>query len=148
MLAPPQASAAARDPGRHFAYGVDDLLEYPLRDLEPRIWWALSIHSADNQHDKPIVLSFRRREQISRDVLWSVFEKVTQSNARYQVRDTLTFNVNSVTRVVRELRSTDAIHRAMPCKLFSHASRTTLGSPAMSVTGILGTSLATKITNI
>jgi len=69
---------------------------------------------------------------------------VTQSNARYQARDTLTFNVNYVRRVVREVRSTDAMHRAMPAQLFPHASWTTLGSPAMSVTDILGTSLTMK----
>jgi hypothetical protein len=41
-------------------------------------------------------LSFRRRDQISRDVRWSVFDKVTQSNARYQALDTLTFHIHSV----------------------------------------------------
>jgi hypothetical protein len=53
-----------------------------------------------------------------------------------------------VTRVVREVRSTGAMHRAMPAQLFPSASQTTLGSPAMSVTDILGTSLAMRITNI
>ena len=35
-------------------------------------------------------------DQISLDILCSVFEKVTQSNARYQALDTLTFHVHSV----------------------------------------------------
>ena len=55
---------------------------------------GISIHNANHQPDRPIGLSFRR-DQISRDVLWSVFE-VTQSNARYQALDTLTFYVHSV----------------------------------------------------
>jgi hypothetical protein len=40
-------------------------------------------------------MSFRRRDQISRDMLWSVFEKVTQSKAGYQALDTFTFHVHS-----------------------------------------------------
>jgi hypothetical protein len=77
MTAPPSASAAIQDPARHFAEIVDELFEYSLRDLDPSDVLGISIHNADNQQDKPIGLSFRRRDQISRDVLWSVLE-VTQ----------------------------------------------------------------------
>ena len=72
------------------------LFEYSLRDLQPSDMVGISIHNADNQQDRTIGLSFRRRDQISRDVLWSVFEEVSQSNARYQALDTLTFQVHSV----------------------------------------------------
>ena len=75
---------------------MDALFEYSLRDLLPSDMVGISIHNADNQQDRPIGLSFRRRNQISRDVLWSVFEKVTQSNARYQAVDTLTLHVHSI----------------------------------------------------
>ena len=85
-----------RDPVRHFATSVDELFEYSLRDLAPCDMVGISIHNADNQQDKPIGLSFRRRDHISQQVLWSVFEKVTQSKARYQALDTLTFYVHSV----------------------------------------------------
>jgi len=95
MLAPP-VSRAARDPARRFANCVDERFEYALRDLKPGDIVGISIHNADNQQDKPIGLSFRRRDQISRDVLWSVFEKVTQLNARYQAPHTLNFYVHSV----------------------------------------------------
>jgi hypothetical protein len=78
MLAPPSASAAAQDPTRHFANSVDELFEYSLRDLDPSDMVGISIHNANNQQDRPVGLSFRRRYQISRDVLWSVFDKVTQ----------------------------------------------------------------------
>jgi hypothetical protein len=95
MLAPPPGSAATRYSDRYFANGMDELFEYLLRDLEPSDMVSISIHNADNQQDKPIGLSFRRMDDISRDVLWSVFE-VTQSNFRYQALDTFTFNVNFV----------------------------------------------------
>jgi hypothetical protein len=83
----------ARDPAQHFASSVDEVFEYSLRDLAPNDMVGISIHNADNQQDRPIGLSFRRRDQISRQVLWSVFEKVTQSN---QALDTPTFHIHSV----------------------------------------------------
>jgi hypothetical protein len=57
---------------------------------------GISIHNTNNQQVTPVGLSFRRRDQISRDVLCSVFDNVTQSNARYLALDTLTFHVHSV----------------------------------------------------
>jgi hypothetical protein len=92
VTAPPWTSTAAR----HFADSVDEVFEYSLRDLQPGDMVGISIHNADNQQDRPVGLSFRRRDQISREVLWSVFEKVTQSNAQYRALDTLTFHVRSV----------------------------------------------------
>jgi len=76
---------------RYFADSVDELFEYSLRDLDPSDMVGISIHNATNRQDRPIGLGFRR-DQISRDVLWSVFDKVIQSNARYQALDTLTFH--------------------------------------------------------
>jgi hypothetical protein len=92
LTAPPSTSTAAR----HFADSVDEVFEYSLRDLQPDDMVGISIHNADNQQDRPVGLSFRRRDQISREVLWSVFENVTQSNAQYRALDTLTFHVHSV----------------------------------------------------
>jgi hypothetical protein len=57
---------------------------------------GVSIYNADSLQDRPLGLSFRRRNQISREVLWSVFEKVTQSNADFEALDTLSFHVHSV----------------------------------------------------
>jgi len=96
LTAPPPTSTVAH----YFVDSVDALFEYYLRDLQPSDMVGISIHNADNQQARPVGLSFRRRYQISRDVLWSVFEKVTQSNARYQALDTLTFHVHSVEMTV------------------------------------------------
>ena len=57
---------------------------------------GIAIHNESNQNDKPIGISFRRRDQISVDAIWSVFEKVTQSNARFNALDTLTVVLHSV----------------------------------------------------
>ena len=49
-----------------------------------------------NQNDKAIGISFRRKDQLSGDVIWSVFEKVSQSNSRFNALDTLVVTVHSV----------------------------------------------------
>jgi len=46
--------------------------------------------------DRAIGISFRRRDQITGDVIWSVFENVAQSNARFNALDTLVMTVHSV----------------------------------------------------
>ena len=84
------------NPAEYFASSVDELFEYALSDLNAGDMVGISIHNEDNHNDRPIGLSFRRRDQISREVLWSVFERVTQSNARFNALDTLTFTVDSV----------------------------------------------------
>jgi hypothetical protein len=57
---------------------------------------GISFHNVDNQQDRQIWLSFRRRDQISRGDLWSVFDKVPQSNVGYLALDALTFHVHLV----------------------------------------------------
>jgi len=49
-----------------------------------------------NQNDKPIGMSFRRKDQLSADVIWSVFEKVSQLNSRFDALDTLVVSMHSV----------------------------------------------------
>ena len=43
---------------------------------------GITIHKEVNESDKPIGFSFRRKDQLSPDLIWSVFEKVSQSNAK------------------------------------------------------------------
>jgi hypothetical protein len=81
---------------RYFAESVDELFEYALRNLQPGDTVGVSIHNANSLQDRPLGLSFRRRDHISREFLWSVFEKVTQSIADFEALDTLMFHVHSV----------------------------------------------------
>lgn len=41
-------------------------------------------------------ISFRRKDELSGDVIWCVFEKVAHSNSRLNALDTLTLVVHSV----------------------------------------------------
>ena len=57
---------------------------------------GLTIRNQVNEQDKPIGFSFRRKDQMSEEVIWSVFEKVVQSNARFNALDSLVVVVHRV----------------------------------------------------
>ena len=44
---------------------------------------GITIQNCVNQNDKPIGMKLRRKDQVSGDVIWSVFERVSQSNSRF-----------------------------------------------------------------
>ena len=57
---------------------------------------GITIQNRVNQNDKPIGTSFRRKDQLSGDVVCSVFEKVSQSDSRFNAMDPMVVTVNSV----------------------------------------------------
>jgi hypothetical protein len=81
---------------RHFQDSVNALFGYALRNCDDHDMVGLIIRNEINQQDKAIGVSFRRKDQISSEVIWSVFDKVSQSNSRFNAMDTLIVEVNSV----------------------------------------------------
>jgi len=67
----------ARDPFSHFLAIVNDLFEHALQNLSDSDMVEKHKHNRVNQNDKPIGLSFRRKDQLAGDEIWSVFEKVS-----------------------------------------------------------------------
>jgi len=57
---------------------------------------GVTISNEVNVKYKPIGISFRRKDQLSEEDIWSVFEKVAQSNARFNAMDRLVMVVHSV----------------------------------------------------
>jgi hypothetical protein len=84
------------NPIDHFLASVNDLFEHVLHDVQDSDMVGVAIRNEINQSDKPIGFSFRRREQISGDVIWNVLEKVSHSNSRFNALDTLTIEVHAV----------------------------------------------------
>jgi len=84
----------------HFLDSVTELLEHALRDLEDGDMIGITISNEVNVKDKAIGISFRRKDQITGDVIWSVFEKVAQSNARSYALDKLVMTVHSVKKLI------------------------------------------------
>ena len=75
---------------------MKDLFDYALRDVNDSDMVGITIHNEVNLPDKPIGISFRRKDQLSDEVIWSVFSKVAQSNARYNAMDRLIVGIHSV----------------------------------------------------
>jgi hypothetical protein len=75
---------------------MNDLFEYALQDVRDAEVVGIAIHSEANQNERPIGISSRRRDQLSGNLSWSVFGKVSQSNSRFNGLNTLTVVVHSV----------------------------------------------------
>ena len=61
------------DPVNHFLAIVNGLFAHVLQNVSDSDMVVMTIHNQINQSDKPIGISFRRKDQLSADVIWSVF---------------------------------------------------------------------------
>ena len=93
QLLPPADNS---DPVGHLLASVNKLFEYAFQDGSHSDVVGITIQNQVNQNDKAIRISFRRKDQLSGEVIWSVFEKVSQSNSRFNALDTLVVMVHSV----------------------------------------------------
>jgi len=84
------------NPMSHFLASVTDLFEYALRNCDDSDMVGITISNEVNIADKAIGISFRRKDQITSEVIWSVLGKVAQSNARLNALDKLIMTVHSV----------------------------------------------------
>ena len=75
---------------------MNDLFERALRDVDDSDMLGITIENQVYQINKPIGISFGRKEQLSGDVIWTVFERVSLSNSRFSASDTLVVTVHSV----------------------------------------------------
>ena len=117
LLPPPDDS----NPVTHFLDSVSDLLHYALRDYEDSEMVGTTVRNEVNVQYKAIGLSFRRKDQISADVILSVWEKVTQSNSRFNALDTLVLQVHSVKMPVGFGRSVKT--RGTPLSVLAHLKK-------------------------
>ena len=78
---------------------MNDIFDYALRNVDSEMV-GVTIHNEVNLLDKAIGISFRRKDQLSEEVIWSMFSKVPQSNARYNAMNRLIVVVQSVKMLV------------------------------------------------
>jgi hypothetical protein len=95
QLLPPSAGGDM-NPMSHFIASVTNLFEYALRKCRDSDMVGITIRNEVNVQGKAIGISFRGKDQITENVIWSVFEKVAQSNARFNALDKLVMEVHSV----------------------------------------------------
>jgi hypothetical protein len=102
---------------------MNDLFHYALRDYSDGDMIGLSITNQENVQDKAIGLSFRRKDQLTADVIWSVLQKATQSNSRINALDKLVLNVHAVKMPAGFVRR-DAIKcMGRPLEIMAHLKR-------------------------
>jgi hypothetical protein len=75
---------------------MNDLFEHVLQGVADSDMLRVAIRNDVNQNAGFVGISFRRRDQLSADVIWSVFERMDQSNARFNPLESLTIVVHSV----------------------------------------------------
>ena len=75
---------------------VTNLFEHALRKSNDSDMVGISIRNEVNMRDKAIGISFRRKYHLSTDVILNVWQKVTQSNSRFNALDKLVLEVHSV----------------------------------------------------
>ena len=83
----PPAQGDDSDGMTHFQATLTDLFDYALRNYRDSDTVGLTIRNEVNMQDKAIGISFRRKDQLSEQVIRSVFNKVAQSNARFNALD-------------------------------------------------------------
>jgi len=75
---------------------VKDLFEHAPQNESDSEMLGTTIHNRVDQNDKPIRISFRCKDQMAGDVICTLFEKVSQTNARSNALDMLTMTAHSV----------------------------------------------------
>jgi hypothetical protein len=80
----------------HLQESMAELFEFALRNCTDSGMVGINIHNQVNQNDKPIGISFRSKDPLSGEVVWTVFKKEIQCNARFNALDTLVITVHFV----------------------------------------------------
>jgi hypothetical protein len=60
----------------HFLVSVSDLFEHALQNCDDSDMVEITISNEENVQDKVVGISFRRKDQLTPNVIWSVFAKV------------------------------------------------------------------------
>jgi hypothetical protein len=92
----PPTDPDTANPVDHFLASMNDLFEHALQCSADGDMVGVVIRNDINQNDRSVGISFRRRDQLSSEVIWNVFERVAQSKARFNALDPLTIVVYRV----------------------------------------------------
>jgi hypothetical protein len=84
------------DPMSHFINTMNEILEYALYDRDDTDMIGLTITNEQNVGDKAVGISFCRKDQLSVEAIWAVFEKLMQSNTRSNALDRLNIQIHAV----------------------------------------------------
>jgi hypothetical protein len=89
-------SSEDENPIAYFRECMEEILKISLLNVEANDMVGMLKKNTVNSVDKPIGISFRRRDQISVDVIMSVVERVCHSNANFKSTDILKVKLDCV----------------------------------------------------
>ena len=101
---------------------MNDLFRHALQNLNESDMVGITIQNSENQNDKPIGVTFRSKDQLAADVILSLVQKVSQSNARFNALEKLIMTVNSVRMPVR-FGKRGMNSRGRPLSVMAHLKR-------------------------
>jgi len=84
------------EPTAYFKECITSLNKSLVDDVRDRNLVGLRIRNTENFQDKVMGISFRSRDQLKPDVVWSVLGKVVQSNALFGLNDRLEVHLEHV----------------------------------------------------
>jgi len=85
-----------RNPVRNFLASENDLFQPALKNDSASDMVGSTIQNREKQIYKPIGMSFRHKDQVFGDVIWSAFERVSQSNSSIDALYTFVVIVHSL----------------------------------------------------
>jgi len=65
------------DPVSYFLASLNDLFRHALQNLSKSDMVGITIQNREDQNDKPVGISFRRKDQLAADVVLYVVQKVS-----------------------------------------------------------------------
>jgi hypothetical protein len=92
----PPTKEVVPNPMLHFIASVSELFEHALRNCNDLDMVGITISNEENLQDKAIGIRFRKKDQLTPDVIWTVFRNVAQSIARFNALDKLVLNIHYV----------------------------------------------------
>ena len=103
----------------HFLARINDLFRHALQNLSESDMVRITIQKRENQNYKPIGIIFRPKEQLAADVILSLVQKVSKSNARFNALDKFIMTVHSVMMAVG-FSKLAIKSRALPLSVVAH----------------------------
>jgi hypothetical protein len=85
-----------QDPATYLKECITALTNYLVDKVLDTDLVGFRIRNTENVQDKVVGISLRSRDQLKADVVWSVLEKVVQSNARFALTDCLEVHLDHV----------------------------------------------------
>ena len=96
MLIKFRSPVEEQEPTAYLKECITALTNHLVDEVNDRNLVGLRIRNTENEQDKAVGISFRRRDQFKPDLVWEFFSKVIKSNVRFGLTDRLEVHLDHV----------------------------------------------------